>query len=163
MLLIASALVLLIACSNLANLLLVKATGRRREIAVRLALGAGRMRILRQLMLESVMLSLSGGILGLLIGRMSWTLLEHLLPPQMIGATFSMNPAIILFTFFVSLLSAVIFGLAPALHATQSSLADALKQSDRSGTGSSANLLRDAFVVLQFTLALSLLIGAGLM
>jgi putative ABC transport system permease protein len=163
MLLIASALVLLIACTNLANLLLVKASGRRREIAVRLAIGASRMRILRQLMLESLMLSLSGGVLGLIIGRMSWVFLKHLLPPDMTGATFSMNPSIILFTFFVSLLAAVIFGLAPALHATQGSLADALKQSDRSGTGSSTNLLRDSFVVLQFTLALSLLIGAGLM
>lgn len=160
---IASVFVLLIACSNLANLLLARASGRRREIAVRIALGAGRKEITGQLLAESLLLSLCGGALGLCLGVFCWRILSKFIPEQMAGTTLSLNPTVLLFTLAISILSGVFFGLVPALKVTYISIHDALKESGRSGESRQGLRLRDGLVVVQFALALALLVGAGLM
>src|SRR6266436_1341659 len=115
---IAAVLVLLIACSNLANLLLARAAGRRREIAVRIALGASRAQIAAQLVTESLLLSVGGGVAGLLVGRLCWGVFKNLVPAQIAGNGFALNAPALLFTAAVSILSGVFFGLVPALRAT---------------------------------------------
>jgi putative ABC transport system permease protein len=160
---IASVFVLLIACSNLANLLLVRASGRRREIAVRIALGAGRKGIIGQLLAESLLLSLAGGALGLFLGIFCWRVLSQFIPEQMAGTALSLNPTVLLFTLVISILSGIFFGLVPALKVTHISIHDALKEGGRSGESRQGMRLRDALVVVQFALALALLVGAGLM
>jgi predicted permease len=160
---IASIFVLLIACSNLANLLLARASGRQREIAVRIALGAGRKEIVAQLLTESLLLSFAGGALGLGFGLVCWRLFERFIPEQMAGAALSLNPAVLFFTLGISLLSGIFFGLIPALKVTHLSIHDALKEGGRSGESRQGMRLRDALVVAQFALALALLVGAGLM
>jgi predicted permease len=160
---IASVFVLLIACSNLANLLLARATGRRREIAVRLALGAGKKEIVGQLLAESLLLSATGGILGLALGVVCWRLLENYVPEQMAGATFALNPAVLFFSLGISMVSGVFFGLIPALKVSRFSIHDVLKEGGRTGESRQGLRLRDALVVAQFALALALLVGAGLM
>ena len=160
---IASVFVLLIACSNLANLLLVRASGRRREIAVRIALGAGRKGIIGQLLAESLLLSSAGGTLGLFLGIFCWRVLSQFIPEQMAGTALSLNPTVLLFTLVISILSGIFFGLVPALKVTHISIHDALKEGGRSGESRQGMRLRDALVVVQFALALALLVGAGLM
>jgi predicted permease len=156
-------LLLLIACANVANLLLARATVRQREIAIRAAVGAGRMRIIRQLLTESVALSLIGGLLGFVIAiavtrflRIAAT--ETLPRISEIGV----DRRVLLFSFVVSLLTGIFFGLAPALRAARIDLNSALKEGGR-GFAGGRHRLRDGLVVVQVALSLLLLIGAGLL
>lgn len=156
--------ILLIACVNTANLMLVRAASRRREIAVRLAMGASRGRIVRQLFTEAAMVAALGGLAGLLVGVLGTQGLVALAPPDtprldQIG----MNPTILLFTFGVSALTGLFFGLLPALHASRANLQTALKESERSGTGHSWERARKGLLTAEVALAMVLLVGAGLM
>ncbi|HVG21093.1 MAG TPA: ABC transporter permease [Blastocatellia bacterium] len=158
--------VLLIACANVTNLLLARATRRRREIAIRLAIGASRARLIRQLMTESLFLSLVGGAVGFLIAFWTKDLITSLVPfgvgPNGSGA--SLDPRVLAFTFVISVVSGALFGLAPALQASRPDLVPTLKgevtaQTSERGFGVS---LRKLLVVLQVALSLSALITAGL-
>jgi predicted permease len=160
---VASVFVLLIACSNLANLLLARSTGRRREIAVRLALGASRGQIAWQLLTESLLLSVVGGALGLGVGQACWGAFGKLVPAQVGEGGFQINGQILLFTAVISIAAGLLFGLVPALRATDLSLHDALKEGARSGESRGGLRLRDGLVVGQFALAFALLAAAGLM
>jgi putative ABC transport system permease protein len=156
--------ILLIACVNTANLMLARAASRRREIAVRLSLGASRGRIVRQLLTEAAMLAAVGGIAGLLIGVLGTKGLIALAPPdtprlEQIG----LNPTILLFCLGVSAMTGVFFGLAPALHASRANLQTALKESERSTTSLSWERARKGLLTVEVALAMVLLIGAGLM
>ncbi|MGB2589108.1 MAG: ABC transporter permease [Candidatus Acidiferrum sp.] len=160
---IAAVLVLLIACSNLANLLLARTAGRRREIAVRIALGASRGQIGAQLLTESLLLSVGGGVAGLLVGRLCWSVFQNLVPKQIAGNGFALNAPVLVFTAAVSILSGVFFGLVPALRATDVSLQESLKEGARAGESRGGLRLRDTLVVAQFAMAFALLVGAALM
>jgi predicted permease len=160
---IAAVLVLLIACSNLANLLLARAAGRRREIAVRVALGASRGQIAAQLITESLLLSVGGGVLGLVVGRLCWSMFRNLVPPQIAGNGFLLNAPVLMFTAAISILAGVFFGIVPALRATDVSLQESLKEGARAGESRGGMRLRDTLVVAQFAMAFALLVGASLM
>jgi putative ABC transport system permease protein len=160
---IAAVLVLLIACSNLANLLLARAAARRREIAVRVALGASRAQIAAQLVTESLLLSVGGGVAGLLVGRLCWSLFKNLVPSQIAGNNFALNAPVLAFTAAISILAGVFFGLVPALRATDVSLQESLKEGARAGESRGGMRLRDTLVVAQFAMAFALLVGAALM
>ena len=157
-------LVLLIACSNLANLLIARASSRQKEIAVRLALGAGRWRLIRQLLTESILLSLAGGAAGLILAVWMDRALISFQPADVWGITLSTTPnaAVLLFTLLVSLVTGIIFGLAPGLLATRPELATTLKDEAGSVAGGASSGLRKSLVVAQVALSLLLLIGAGL-
>jgi predicted permease len=159
---VASLFVLLIACSNLANLLLARSTSRRREIAVRLAMGASRWQIASQLLTESLLLSVAGGLLGLWVGQWCWSVFGRWVPEQ-VGDGFTMNGPWLLFTGGVSIAAGVLFGFAPALRATSVPLQESLKEGGRGGESRGGLRLRDALVVGQFALAFALLVCAGLM
>src|SRR5262249_35456217 len=158
-------LVLLIACANVANLLLVKATARRKEIAVRLALGASRKRLVRQLLTEGVILSSLGGLVGLLLALWTARLLLAFKPPTPIPISFdlSLEWRVLSFTIVLSILTGIVFGLTPAFQATRPDVATALKE-ETSGVrpGGRRIGLKDLLVISQISLSLVLLIGAAL-
>ena len=160
---IASVFILLIACSNLANLLSARSTGRRREIAVRVALGASLGQIAAQLLVESMVIAVAGGALGFWLGRVCWNVFGSLLPTQVGGQEFQIDGQVMLFTAAISIGAGILFGLAPALRARDVMLHDSLKEGARAGGSRGASRLRDALVVAQFALAFALLAGAGLM
>jgi len=157
-------LVLLIACANVANLLLVRASVRRREIAVRLALGASRSRLIRQLLTESLLLALLGGALGLLLTQWTARMLPGFFPANDAnGLDLSLDWRVLVFNLGVTLLVAVLFGLTPALQSTRINLLPSLKdEAGVRGQRSRRIGLRDALVVSQLALSLVLLVGAAL-
>jgi putative ABC transport system permease protein len=161
--------VLLIACANVANLLLARATGRQREIAIRAALGAGRWRIMRQLLTESILLSVGGGILGVILGLIG---IRALLAVNTAGlprvgrdgAMVGIDWRVLLFSVLISIGTGIVFGLLPALQSSRADLNVTLKESSgRSGTGFRQNKARSILVVVEVALALVLLIGSALL
>ncbi|HET7535587.1 MAG TPA: ABC transporter permease, partial [Candidatus Didemnitutus sp.] len=164
-LLAAVGMVLLIACANLANLSLMRVVGREREIAIRTALGAGRWSLLRQFLVESLLLSLVGGGLGLAVGQLTMTGLKAAMPEGAVPAEASvaLDGRVMLFSFALALLTGIIIGLFPALQAARPNLTNSLKQGGGSGTGVSHARVRSALVVGEVALAFVLLAGAGLL
>jgi predicted permease len=157
--------ILLIACANVANLLLARSVTRKREVALRIALGAGRYRMIRQLLTESVVLAVGGAALGLLVAYWSLRTLIALSPgniPRLSDATLDLR--VLVFTISVSILTGIIFGLAPALQLSKTDLNDSLKESDRGGTSSvRSGRIRNLLVISEVALALMLLISGGLL
>jgi len=161
--------VLLIACANVANLLLARAAARKRELATRAALGAGRRQIVRQLLTESLTLSLCGGVLGLLLGYVGVRLLLRINPGDIPrlgenGSAVTLDVHVLLFTLGISILTGILFGLAPAISASRPNLAMVLNEnSSRSGLGFRSGKLRSILVIFEMALTLVLLIGAALL
>jgi len=158
--------VLLIACANVANLLLARAAARQKEMAIRMAMGAGRSRIIRQLLTESVSMSLLGGVFGSLLAWGAINVLKAITPvtgniPRLQEVRIEWR--VLIFTFIVSIVTGVIFGLVPAIKASKPNLTDSLKEGGRSVAGSSRNWLRNLLVVAEVALSLVVLIGGGLM
>ena len=157
------ALVLLIACANVANLLLSRSVSRQQEVAVRVAIGASRFRLLRQFLGESLLLSLGGGVAGVLAAVGVLRLLERAAPPSLLPIPdFAVDSTVLWFALAVTLATGVIFGIAPAWHSAGADLSLVLKQGSRSSTGG-ASLLRHALVAGELALATMLLVGAGLL
>jgi len=159
-------LLLLIGCANVANLLLARGTAREKEFAIRAALGAGRWRVVRQLLVESLLLALGGAVLGALLAWGGLKALVALIPAQIIPAeaVIRVNTPVLLFTLCVAVLTALVFGLAPALQVARRDLNDPLRDTGKGTGGSSTHgRLRNALVVMEVALSLTLLVGAGLL
>ncbi len=157
--------VLLIACANVANLFLVRGAARTKEIALRMAFGASRSRIIRQMLTESFVLACLGGVLGLALAIAGIRGIARLIPMDMLsGASVNLNGAVLLFAAGIVVLAAFIFGLAPAMHSTRPDVQSELKEGGRTASASAAqNKLRGALAIAEISLALILLVGAGLM
>ncbi|HET9531333.1 MAG TPA: ABC transporter permease [Blastocatellia bacterium] len=161
--------VLLIACTNVANLLLARASARQKEVAIRAAVGASRPRLLRQLLTESLVLALMGGIIGLMIAFLAVEMLRVFGPDNIPRLNeVAVDGRVMAFTFFVSLLTGVVFGLTPALRASRADLNEVLKEGGRSSTGGGTfgrghHQVRNLLVVSEVALSLVLLVGAGLL
>ena len=164
-LLVAVAFVLLIASANLANLLLSRALGRSKEVAVRTALGASRTRLVRQLLTESVLLSSAGGVAGVLVAVWSFEFLKHLIPPGVrLFVDLKIDAAVLVFTLALSVITGIVFGLAPALQSLKVDLNEALKQGGgRTSLSTGHRRLQNAMIIGEVALAMVLLVGAGLL
>jgi predicted permease len=160
LLLVVVGLVLLLCCANVANLLLARATGRRREIAIRIAIGAGRTRLVRQLLAESIVLAVIGGVLGVLMAAWATDLLPRLVPPDL-SFTFTPDATVLGYALLVALACGVLFGLAPALQALRPDIVRALR-GEASAHAARRWSMRDALVVVQVAISIVLLVGAGL-
>jgi putative ABC transport system permease protein len=158
-------LVLLIACANFANLLLARAAARQQEIIIRAALGAGRVRLVRQMVTESVLLSVMGGAVGLVLATWGIDLLIALKPANLPRlSAIGIDLWVLAFTFGISILTGIVFGLAPAISASHLNVNESLKEGTRGSTGGTASyFLRSLLVISEIALALVLLIGAGLL
>ena len=156
--------VLLIACANVASLLLARVTARHKEVAIRMAIGASRWRVIRQLLTESILLSTLGGVAGLLLAYWETDLLVALTPPDVprLGEI-GLHGPVFAWTLGISIITGVLFGLAPALGASKPDLNESLKEGGRSIAGPGRSRMRNLLVVSEIALALILLIGAGLM
>jgi predicted permease len=156
--------VLLLACANLGNLLLARASSRQREMSVRLALGAGRARILRQMLTESLALSFDGGVAGLILGYAGRNAIPHLFSTSWRPSIANSNFDWVIFTFAmaISILSGLLFGIAPAWQATRTQVSSGLKDNQQTATRRSRNLAGRSLVVIQVALSMLLLVGAGL-
>ena len=155
--------VLLIACVNVANLLLARSTSRSREFAIRVALGASHARVIRQLLIESLVLACAGGVLGLLLAAWGTQAAIKLVPDALPRATsVHIDSRVLLFTVAASLLAGIFFGLAPALRTARADIHETLKEGGRGGSGT-RHRLQGLFVVVEMAMALVLLVGAGLM
>jgi len=156
--------VLLIACANIANLLLARATGRQREMAMRIALGARRSRLVRQMLTESVLLASLGGIAGVVLASWTFRFLTKLVPLPLASITaLNLDGTVLLFSFAVAMAAGILFGLAPACHISAGAIAETLKQGGRGAVGGGVGRFRSALVVVEVSLAVILLIGTGLM
>ena len=161
---VAVALVLLIACANVANLLLTHAAGREREVALRGALGASRSRIIRQFLTEATLIAVLGGLVGIGVAIVGIKGLVSIMPPYFPRVhEIGLSSRVLLFTTAITMLTGLIFGLAPALHSSQANMTDSLKEGGRTGSGSRGGRLRKGLVVGEIALALVLLVSSTLL
>ncbi len=165
MLLGAVGMLLLIACANVANLVLARGATRQKEIVIRVALGAGRARVVRQLLTESLMLALAGGAVGILLGEFAVKPLGAMVPAELLGGTaLQLDSRVLAFTLVIALASGIVFGLLPALQMARPDLNSVLKEGNRgTASGSHAYRTRSLLVIVEIALAAILLVGAGLL